>query len=449
VSEPETTGRRAAEALPTLEILWQQDVSATVFVRAADGSLSADDLPVGIPAVSDLGPLGHGSSARRLSLRELITLAGDPPNGLELGGSARVTFAILDLAARSVAEGLVHPQLERGGRNWLAFWGATLDESVQDALDAVVAALPSVCARAFDGDRSAHVHDLYACAVDQIARDRLRSVDVRLGARSGRSRPSAVELFLAGLSAAEPELPPHSGYGALERRVNEWVDHGLGRRSVAPWLVSLRLDERELDEERPSAVGLELWLQAADDPTLTLPVSLLYDGGEAVFGFLRASDPRIALNRQLGEIEELLAGGGIAFDETEPWAVELDVAAVRFFLREAMPQLEERGIPILLPRDWVTSSSRIRVNLSASGNRSVARSSGLFSTDALASFDWQLAIGDTVLTEQELSELAAAKEPLIRVRGRWHALRHSVVVRGVRFVVRRRLGCVVDIVRAV
>src|SRR6185436_10120703 len=145
-----------------------------------------------------------------------------------------------------------------GGRGWLAFWGATLDESVQELLGTIAAALPAVCARAFDGDGDALVHDLYACAVDQIARDRLRTVDVRLGSQTGRGRPSAIELFLAGLSAADPELPPHSGYGAVERRITDWVDHGLGRRSVAPWLVSLRLDEREHDAELPSAVGLEL-----------------------------------------------------------------------------------------------------------------------------------------------------------------------------------------------
>src|SRR6185503_8745162 len=111
----------------------------------------------------------HSSSARRISLRELIALAGSPPVNLELGGSARATFAILDLAGRSVAEGLVHPQLERGGRSWVAFWGATLDESVQEALGTIAAALPPVCTRAFDGDGDALVHDLYACAVDQVA----------------------------------------------------------------------------------------------------------------------------------------------------------------------------------------------------------------------------------------------------------------------------------------
>src|SRR4051794_11651596 len=329
VSAPEPIQPGSLSGRPMLEILWQQDVSATVLERGHDGSLAAGNLHLGIPAVSDLGGLGQGASARRLGLGELLELRADLPAHVELGGSARATFAVLDLASRSVSEGLLHPQLQHGGRTWLAYWGATIDKPVQEALDAIAAALPEICADAFDGDRDALVHDLYACAVDQIARDRLRAAGIRLGNRLMRTRPSAPELFLDGLTSMEPELPPHAGLGALERRLTDWVDRGLERRSSAPWLLSLRLDERTvegrtgdgliggdaLEDDTPgrsSSVVLELWLQAADDPTLALPTSLLHDGGDAVFGFLRSADPRIAVHRQLGLIEPVLAEGGLA-----------------------------------------------------------------------------------------------------------------------------------------
>ncbi|WP_411276998.1 DEAD/DEAH box helicase [Gaiella sp.] len=432
----------------TLEILWQQDVGATVVVRGTDGSLSAGLLDVGIPAVSDLAELGHGATARRVGLSELIDLAAEPPAGIDLGGTAQATFAVIHLASRSVREGLLHPQLQHGGRTWLAYWGATIDESVQQTLDAIAAALPPVCADAFEGDSNALVHDLYACAVDQIARDRLAVTGIRLGNRLMRTRPSAPEVFLDGLTSSDPELPLHAGLGALERRLTDWVDRGLERRSSAPWLLSLRLDERDEPAESGSTpLVLELWLQAADDPTLSLPTSLLYDGGDAVFGFLRSADPRIAVHRQLGLIEPVLGAGGLAFDAITPTAIELSDDEVRFVLRTAIPQLEEIGVPVLLPRNWVTSASKLRVNLTATSLSS--RSSGLLGTDSLAQFDWKLAIGETTLTEEELIELAAAKEPLIRIQGRWHALRRSEVERALKFLDRRRVGSVVDLVRAV
>ncbi len=455
MSTPETTTPETTPAQPTLELLWQDDATAYAFIRSAEGLLSSGHLHCGMPAVADLTHLGHGTTARRVVLRELIELSVQTslPAGVALGGSAQATFAVIEVAGRSVAEGLVHPQLQHGGGGWLAFWGATLDESVQDELAQVAAALPAVCADAFEGDRAATVDDLYACAVDQIARDRLRRAGVRLGGSLLGLRPTALALFLDGLTAGEPELPAHSGYAALERRVAGWVDEGLERRSSAPWLLGLRLDELSSaggsGDEDDQVLTLELWLQAADDPTLGLPASLLWEGGDGIFSFLRASDPRRALTRQITVIEPLLAEGGIAFDPAEPTVVHLGPDAVRFFLREAMPRLEEHGVPVLLPADWLSSSSRLRVNLTATSGHG-ARSSGLFAKDTIASFDWQLAIGDTTLSEEQLLELAAAKEPLIRVQGRWHALRRSDVERALRFLERRQSEAgVVDLVRAV
>ena len=81
---------------------------------------------------------------------------------------------------------------------------------------------------------------------------------------------------------------------------------------------------------------------------------------------------------------------------------------MQLFLREAMPLLEARGVPVLLPGAWLGSPSRLRVNLTATSSGVAVRSSGLLSTAALATFDWRLSVGDVVLSEQELADLAAA-----------------------------------------
>ena len=409
-----------------LELVWQQDVTASLFTRHSDGTVSA---------------------AQDIDVRELIRLAKTRP--ADSGGSALTAFAVVELAQRSVVEGLVHPYLEHAGGSWHAFWGATLDESVEATLDEIAAALPEAAAAAFDGDRAATVRDLYPVLVDQIARDRLQAGRIRLGAALRNGRPTALELFLDGLSASEPELPHHAGYAALNRRLSRWLDEGLGRRSSAPWKLGLHLDERG------TALVLELWLHAEDDPTLGLPASLLQEEGDEIFSFLRASDPRRDLARQLTEIEPLLAEHGVRFDEANPAEAELDGDEVQLFLREGMPLLEARGVPVLLPGAWLGSPSRLKVNLTATSSTIGARSSGLLSTASLATFDWKLALGDVVLSEQELADLAAAKEPFVRVAGRWHALRRSDVEKALRFLERRRTtgvgstAGIVELVRAV
>src|SRR5947207_9839451 len=103
-------------------------------------------------------------------------------------------LAVVELAQRAVGNGLVHPQLARGGSTWYAFWGATIDEPTQRELDALVAAAP---------EAAGNLDDLYPQLVDQIARDRLIAAGVRL---DGTQAP-ALSAFLRALTAPDPELP--------------------------------------------------------------------------------------------------------------------------------------------------------------------------------------------------------------------------------------------------
>ncbi len=435
----ETTSSGPATAVATLELLWQDDATAVAVLRDGDGTLAPAPLEAGLPAVANVGRAGQRTSGRRLSLPELLELDTER---LPLGGTAEVVLAVLDRARRSVAEGLVHPHLEPSDGTWHALWGATLDESVSEELHRIAEAAPGVCADPFDGDADAFVQDIYSCAVDELARRAVRGA--RLRPPAGVGTPGAPERLVAGLLSGDPELPAHGGYAALERRLSAWVDGGLARRSRAPWNVGLRLSERPTVGE--AALVVELWLEAADDPSLALPASLIRDGGEDVFGFLREGDPHGAIERRLGTVAPILRGAGLPVLDAEAPEAELDADQVRALLREAMPRLEELGVPVLLPREWMSRQSPVRVNLVATAP---GRTSGRLSGDALAQFDWRLAIGDVELTEEELAELAAAKEPLVRLRGRWHALRASEVERALRFLEHRRSDAsVVDLARA-
>ena len=238
--------------------------------------------------------LEHEIGARLLTVPELLELAAAPPPGLELGDSARVLFALVELAQRSVSEGMVHPQLTRGGepgtrsgaRRSTITSSARSPRSRRRCRSSARRASTTIARR-----RSAiSIPQL----VDQVARDRLVAAGVRLGDPTRRGRQAVVEAFLAGLCSPDPELPPNSSYAALERRLTRWVDEGLAELKETTWRLGLQLDERPRN-----GLALELWLHADDDATLSLPVSLLWEGGDDAFAFVRSGDPAGDLERDL------------------------------------------------------------------------------------------------------------------------------------------------------
>ena len=156
----------------------------------------------------------------------------------------------------------------------------TLDDSLQAELDAIAAAAPG--------------------------RERRDRRALAAPGRPDRARPPRAGVRLAPPTAlagdrrvpdrrsppTEPDLPDGPSYASLERRLSRWVDSGLGELKETPWLLGLHLDERPGSD----ALALELWLHAADDPTLSLPASLLWQGGEG-FAFVRDGDPYGDLDR--------------------------------------------------------------------------------------------------------------------------------------------------------
>jgi len=170
--------------LAVLELLWHPDAVAFAFSR--EGSATGDD---------ELDVLGDTYRGRFLGADELARFEPDEP----LADSARAVLHVRELARRAVSEGLVFPQAAEIGGEWFAFWGATLEAEIEQALTRIAAASPPVIADYFHGDRVATVNDLYPRLVDRIARDRLVEAGVRLGSARPFGRNRAVEAFLHGL----------------------------------------------------------------------------------------------------------------------------------------------------------------------------------------------------------------------------------------------------------
>ena len=161
--------------------------------------------------------------------------------------------------------------------------------------------------------------------------------------------------------------------------------------------------------------SVEFSLQSTEDPSLMLPAPDVWAG--AGLGWLAAT----ALPNTGHPDEELLAGLGAAarlfpaldgaLREAAPARLVLDAGGALEFLRETGPLLSGAGFGVLLP-DW---ARRARLGLkltakSSSGSSPSARQSQ-FGLEDLVDFQYELAVGDEVLSADELAELARAQGP--------------------------------------
>lgn len=106
-----------------------------------------------------------------------------------------------------------------------------------------------------------------------------------------------------------------------------------------------------------------------------------------------------------------------------PTGLQLTLEEAFEFLKESAWVLEDAGFKVIVPA-WYTPAGRRRakIRLKASGrNLSATKSKtkSYFDLDSLVQYQYELAIGDQVVTPQEWEQLVNAKAPLVHFRGQW------------------------------
>jgi len=404
-----------------------------------------------------------------------VLVAGDVEMAASVGYLAAVASFAADLAAR----GRMLPALVSEDDGQAARWRPVL--SAPDARHAreLAAAMPPAC-RAVDGTAdSSAAGPLFAELLDALTDAAVRALlpGPLLPARRGR-RPARIDLperMLLALAAPDAAVELEDGLderdaAELSAAFADWLaaaalpagsvrtcfrlvepqaglfadppagaepgtrqapDRPAGGEPAAQ--ASDALADGEPDGSAVAGVSVadagdawrvELSLQSADDPSLMLPAEEVWAGtGD---GWLSA----VPLGGARHPEEELLAGLGAAarlfpalhgaLREAAPAEVTLDTAGALGFLRETGPLLSGAGFGVLLP-DWARKARlglKLTTRTSSTGTSASGRQSQ-FGMQDLVSFRYDLALGDDVLTREELAELARLKVPLVRVRGQW------------------------------
>ncbi|GAA2348970.1 DEAD/DEAH box helicase [Saccharopolyspora halophila] len=350
------------------------------------------------------------------ALRELLDAV---PAGCRLGSDARFVLEVAGFAEQLVDSGRVLPGLIREDDRLAARWCAALSGADVARFGALRAGMPPAL-RARGGAAPEDVlRELLDVLVDGRARERLG------GTKLGTGR-SAAASWLDALSG-EPHLDDTPKLRALGARIEDWRA-GIARRN--PVRTCFRLHAPE-DDEQDWIV--EFLLQAVEDPSVLVSAQDVWSGTSHV---LRrwVSQPQELLLADLGRAARIVPELERALRDRQPTELVLDTEGAYEFLTSA-GQLDNAGFGVLLPSWWGHAPKLgLKLNASSTSTAGVVSKDSAVNMGTLVDYRWDLALGDEELTEAELEELAAAKVPLVRLRGRWVQVDHKRLNAGLRML---------------
>ncbi|HEX4049143.1 MAG TPA: DEAD/DEAH box helicase, partial [Elusimicrobiota bacterium] len=188
--------------------------------------------------------------------------------------------------------------------------------------------------------------------------------------------------------------------------------------AASPFKLCFRL------EEPGSAKGewqVRYLLQASNDPSLLLPAGAAWGGNGRALKILRREGfkPREYLLSSLGQAAGICPDIERSLRKAAPDGYGLDAGGAHRFLTARAAALEEAGFGVLLPAWWTRTGGKLQLKAQAKASSPKMQGSSGLSLDDVIRLDWEIALGEETLTEEELEALAKLKEPLVRLRGRW------------------------------
>ena len=432
--------------------------------RLGLGQAKADTIPVLLPSYSSApaaspelvrDPLTAGAAPRgKVRLRPwLVPAVFCEPDALEslgdadcrLSASARYLISVAELARDLVSRGRVLPALVAAPEGPQARWHPAL----AGADSARFAALRDTMPPAFraeqvepdllDGRSPAEaLRTALEELVDGIVRSRL--ADVRLAPRGRIAAADAgTEAWLKALTG-EPRFDADAQQvRELKQCLEAWHASGTHESPVRACFRLRTPDQVDTRDDEDEDWRLEFLLQAVDDPSVLVSATEVWRTHDSVL-HRWVEEPQELLLSDLGRASRLYPELDTALHDAHPAELRLDAAgAYEFLTRSSL--LDQAGFGVLLP-SWWGRSNELGLKLSTSSGGTVgavAKEDG-FGLDALVDYRWHLALGDEQLTEEELAELAAAKVPLVRVRGQWVQVDQKRLAAGIAFLNRARTG---------
>jgi SNF2 family DNA or RNA helicase len=257
---------------------------------------------------------------------------------------------------------------------------------------------------------------------DSLMRSWGRAAAPRLGGRSD----DPVEAWVMALFTDDATVKAPAGQlNALYSSLRAWMRY-LNVAGDAAFRIAFVLESPPAGE-KPSGEAvwnLRYFLQARDDPSLLVPADEVWRKGGNGLRTLgrRFEQPQEKLLAGLGYSARLFPAILPSLQNHHPTGISLSTQDAYTFLRQAGPLLEQAGFSLIVPPWWNQNNARLGVRLHVrplTDKQPQVISGGKLNLQNLVQYQWELAIGETLLTRQEFEALVALKEPLVQIRGQW------------------------------
>ncbi len=349
--------------------------------------------------------------------------------------------------------------------SYRAGWQSHLEQADKERLKGLARAMPPLCRAVIapsereGATTPAHPFQLVNSFVDDAVDGFVRQSLLRtplLPRRLRKSNLSLAEQWLHALSSPDdPTLAASEGeLKTFAADIGQWLEQLQGLDTHAPFRTCFRLDPprtdpndpRNSDEADDGADWLDdnltaspeanadrwrlgFFLQATDDPTLLVEAAQVWQERSGTLKLLqrRFDQPQERLLADLGRASRLYPPLEESLKTARPNELNLDTDGAYQFLRFVAPLLEQSGFGVLLPGWWSKPALRLgakmRLRPPQPTDKSKVASAGLLGLESLVQYDWQVALGDQVLSPKEFEKLANLKVGLVRVRGQWVELK--------------------------
>jgi SNF2 family DNA or RNA helicase len=236
----------------------------------------------------------------------------------------------------------------------------------------------------------------------------------------GEINDIALEWFESLFSPEKEKIGyPTTQFDVFSGMLKAWLKKAYPEVPINPLRTCFRLEPPNLDMGHLSW-KINFQLQAANDPSLVIPAEEIWKSTTSTLNFIedRYENPRERLLKDLIEAGEIYSKFNDSLEKQFPTEVLLDELDAFRFLNEYSQQLEDKGFNVLLP-SWWENPNKLNLKLNVEPFDQISNLDSVFRLNSFLKFEWEVAIGDTILTPAEFEKLSELRVPFVEIRGKW------------------------------